>query len=114
MRIFLSGDNHQILKPLLEMIRPKDHAKGPKDSHNWGDIIPYLVSTIFRVYGFQGKPHVLPYQVSLKVGIVEFLWQIGGLKDNELVGRFRGTIFQSFIVVHNFVLTKGEKCLGFM
>lgn len=71
--MLLVGDNPRIPRPLLELIRPKDHAKGLMVSYNWGDIIPYAVSTIFRVYGFLGKPHVLPYQVPLKIGIVELL-----------------------------------------
>ena len=57
----LSQDNPQISKPLLELIKPNDHAKGLEVIHNWGDVIPYLISTIFRVYSFQGKPHVFPY-----------------------------------------------------
>jgi hypothetical protein len=90
----------------LELIRPKDHAKGLKVSHNWGDIIPYSNSTMFRVYGFLGKPHVFPYQVPSKVGIVGFLWQVGGLEENKLLGRSKGTFFPQIIVVHNFVFVK--------
>ena len=69
MRILLVGDSPKIPQSLLEFIIPKDYAKGLKVSHNWGDIIPYAVSTVFRVCGFLGKPYVLPYQVPLKVGI---------------------------------------------
>lgn len=74
-------DNPRIPKALMDFIRPMDNPSGLKVSHNWADIIPYLVSTIFRVYGFQGTPHVLPYQVPLKVGIAEMLWKIGGLEE---------------------------------
>ena len=70
----IRGDSPRIPRPLLESIRPNDHAKGLLVRHNWRDIIPYPISTIFRVYGFLGKPHVLPYQVPLKVGIAELLW----------------------------------------
>ena len=55
-----------------------------KVSHNWGDIIPYSVSTIIRIYGFKGTPHVLPYQVPLKVGVAKFLWQLGGVEEKFL------------------------------
>ena len=72
--MLLIRDSHRIEQPLLELITPKDHAKWLMVSHNWGDIIPYAVSIIFRVYGFLGKPHVLPYQVPLQVGIIEILW----------------------------------------
>ena len=74
LRMLLIGDSPRIPQPLLELIRPKDHAKGLMVSYNWGDIIPYVVSIVFRFYGFLGKPHVLPYQVPLKVRIVEILW----------------------------------------
>ncbi len=77
------GNNPKTLQPLLELIRPKYYAKGLEVSHKRGDIIPYSISTIFGVYGFQGKPHVLPYQVPLKVGIAKFLWKIGGLKEKS-------------------------------
>ena len=60
-RLLFKGDSPIIPQPLLELIRPNDHAKTLLVSHNWGDIIPYPISTIFRVYGFLGKPHVLPY-----------------------------------------------------
>lgn len=43
----------------------------------------------------------------LKVGITEFLWQIGGREENELVEGFRGIVFTHFIVIHNFLFTKG-------
>lgn len=113
MRIFLTRDNLQIHQPLLELIRPKDHAKGLKFSHNQEEIIPYSISTIFKVYDFQGKPHVFPYQVPLKLGVSKFLWQVGGLEERELVGRSRGTFFPNFTVIHNFVLTKGgQRHLG--
>ena len=72
--MLLVGDSPKIPQSLLELIRPKDHVKGLKVGHNWGYIIPYAVSTILRVYGFLGKPHVLPYQLPLKVGISELLW----------------------------------------
>ena len=74
LRLLLRGDSPRIPQALLELVRPKDHAKGLLSSHNWGDIIPYNVSTVIRVYGFLGKPHVLPFHVPLKIGIAELLW----------------------------------------
>lgn len=73
-RLLLKGDSPRIPQPLVELIIPKEHAKVFLISHNWGDIIPYVFSTILRIYGFLGKPYVLPYQVPLKVGIVDLLW----------------------------------------
>ena len=52
LRIIFKGDSSKIPQYLLELIRPKDHAKGLLVSYNWGDIIPYNVSTVIRVYGF--------------------------------------------------------------
>ena len=74
LRFLLRGDSPRIPQALLELVRPKDHAQGLLVSHNWGDIIPYNVSTVIRVYGFLGKPHVLPFHVPLKIGIAELLW----------------------------------------
>ena len=62
----LRGDSPRIPQALLELLKPKDHAKGLLVSHNWGDIIPYNVSIVIRVYGILRKPHVLPFHVPLK------------------------------------------------
>lgn len=93
-------DNPKIPKALLDFIWLMDNPASLKVSHNWANIIPYPMSTVFRVYGFQGTPHVLPYQVPLKVGIAKMLWQIGGLEEAQLTGQFRGSIFPSCTVAH--------------
>ena len=58
----------------MDLIRPMDKPHDLKVSHNWEDIIPYSVSIVFRIYGYKGTPHVLPYQVPLKVGMAKILW----------------------------------------
>lgn len=68
---FLSPNNPIIPKVLLDLIRPKEFLTYLTLVHNFGDIIPYLVSIVFRVNGFQGTPHMLSYQIPLKVGVVE-------------------------------------------
>ena len=50
---------------------------------------------------------MLPYQVPFKVGLVEILWQIGGLEELELTSRSRGFICPTCIMAHQFVITKG-------
>ena len=86
LKSLLLKDNLRIPKALLDFIKPMDNPRSLKASHNWAYFIPYLVSTNFRVYGFQGTPHVLPNEVPLKVGVVEMLWQLGGLEEEELTG----------------------------
>lgn len=78
-----------------------------KIEHNWGDIIPYPVSTVIKVYGFPGQPNVLPFNVPLRLGFAEVLWQIGCIHDKELKGRGKGTIFPNYIVIPYFVIIKG-------
>lgn len=107
LRILLCQENPKIPKALLEFIGPKEFVEGIKIVHNWGDIILYPVSTVFRVYGFKGTPYLLPYQVPLKIGIAEILKQIGGLQESELTNKGRGTIFPTINVAHQFVITKG-------
>ena len=104
--MLLVGDSPRIPQHLLELIRPKDHDKGLMLSHNWGDIIPYVVSTIFRVHGLLGKPHVLPYQVPLKVGIEELLWKIGSIDEIDLFGKSKVTFFPVVTLIHDFVFVK--------
>ena len=112
LKILLVGDSPRIPQSLLELIRPKDHAKGLKVSHNWEDIIPYVVSIVFRVYGFLGRPHVLSYQVPLKTGIVELLWQIGSMEKREFLGKSKCTFFPQVTIVHNFIfIEKGWRNL---
>ena len=47
LRYLISGDNPRIPKALMSLIRPMDNPHNLKVSHNWGDIIPYPVSTVF-------------------------------------------------------------------
>ena len=91
LRLIFRGDSLRIPQSLLELIRPNDHAKGLLVSQNWGDIIPYNVSIVIRVYGFLGKPHVLPFHVPLKIGIAELLWQIGIIDERDFPKK--GTFF---------------------
>jgi hypothetical protein len=115
LRLLLRGDSPRIPQPFLELIRPKDHAKGLLVNHNWGDIIPYVVSNIFRIYGFLGQPHVLPYQVTLKVGIAELLWRIGTIDERDLLGKSKATFFPMVTIVHDFVFVKkGWRSLGIL
>ena len=74
LRCLILSDNRRIPNALMDLIRPMDKPHDLKVSHNWGDIIPYFVSTLFRIYGFKGTPHVFPYQVPLKVGMAKVLW----------------------------------------
>ena len=74
LRCLILSDNPRIPKELMSLIRPMDNHANLKFSHNCRDIIPYSVSTSFRIYGFKGSPHVLPFQVPLKVGMAEVLW----------------------------------------
>lgn len=61
LRCLLLRDNPKVPRALINLIRPMDNPTSLKLSHKWGDVIPYSISTIFRVYGFQGTPHVMPY-----------------------------------------------------
>ena len=47
LRCLVSKDNPKIPKALMDLIRPMDSSHDLKVSHNWGDIIPYPISTIF-------------------------------------------------------------------
>ena len=87
LRFLLRGDSPRIPQSLLELIRPIYHAKGLLVSHNWGDIIPYNVSTMIRVYGFLGKPHVLHFHVPLNIGIEELLWKIGTIEERDMLNK---------------------------
>lgn len=73
-RKLVFDQNPRIPLPLLQLIRPVEYPSGKLVCHNWADIFPYPISTVFRVYGFQGSPHVLPFQVPYKLGVSEFLW----------------------------------------
>ena len=74
LRCLILSDNPRISKALMDLIRTMDNPHDLKVSHNWGDIIPYFVSIMFKIYGFKGIRHLFPYQVPLKVGMAEFFW----------------------------------------
>ena len=61
LRCLILRDNPRIPKALMHLVRPMDKPHNFKISHNWGDIIPYSISTVIKIYGFKGTPHVLPY-----------------------------------------------------
>ena len=61
LRCLLLSDNPRVSKASVSLIRPMDNPIGLKVSYNWGDIIPYSVSTIIRIFGFKGNHHVFPY-----------------------------------------------------
>lgn len=84
----------------MNLIRPMDNPNDLKVSNNWGDIIPCSISIVFRVYGFKGNPHVLPYQVPFKVRMAEVLWQLGGLEETYILKRTLGSIFPTCTVAH--------------
>lgn len=110
-RILLCSENPRVPKALLEFLRPKEFVEEIKIVHNWGDMYMYPVSNVVRVYHFRGTPFLLPYQVPLKLGIVEVLRQIGSVQEVELSNRGKGTIFPTVTVAHQFVITKGGwKC----
>ena len=71
-----------------------------------GDIIPYNVSTMIRVYGFLGKPHLLPFHVPLKIRIIELIWKIGKIEERDILGKGKGIFFPIITVVHDFVSIK--------
>jgi hypothetical protein len=95
-----------ILEDLHDFLRLKERKPKLKICHNWGDIIPYLVSTVIRVSSFQGTPHIFPYNVPPRLGLAEVLWQIGCIQDDNLTGKGKGTFFPDFIVIYNFVIAK--------
>ena len=74
LRCLLLKENPTIPKALIDFIKPMDNPSSLQVSHNWGNIIPYSLSTIIRVDGFQGTPHVFPSQMPLKIGIAMVLW----------------------------------------
>ena len=47
LRCLISIENPRIPRALMNLIRPMDNPHNLKVSHNWGDIIPYPVSTVF-------------------------------------------------------------------
>lgn len=92
---------------LAQLVRPNQFAKNLNIVHNWGDVIFYNVSTIIKLYGFRGTPFILPYQVPLRIGITEFLRQLGDIEECALTGKGKGTLFPNVTIAHQFIITKG-------
>ena len=61
LRCLKLSDNPRIPKLLMNFVKPMDNPFDLKVSHNWADFIPYPISIVYRVYGFQGTRYVLPY-----------------------------------------------------
>ena len=60
-------------------IRPMDYDVKPPKFHNWGDIYFYNNTTIIRIYGFLGRPFVLPRYVPLRIRFLDVMRQIAML-----------------------------------
>lgn len=65
----------KIPEELHDFLISKGRRPELKVYHNWGDIIPYPINIVLRVYGFQGTPHILPYNVPPRVGFAEVMWK---------------------------------------
>ena len=57
-------------------IRPIDFDVKPLKCHNWGDIYFHNNTIVIRIYGFLGRPFVLPRYVPLRIGFLEIMRQI--------------------------------------
>ena len=90
-----------------DFLRLKERKPELRVLHNWGDIIPYPVSTVLRIYGFQGTPHILPYNVPPRLGFAEVMWQMGCIHEDNLTGKGKGTFFPDYTVVSDFTFSKG-------
>lgn len=70
-----------IPKQFLDFLRPKERIPKLNIEHNWGDVIPYSVRTVLRVYGYSGKPYVLPYNITLRLGFAKVMRQIAWIQE---------------------------------
>lgn len=115
LRLLLRGDSPRLPLSLLDLIRPKDQENRLLVSNNLVDIISYNVSTMIRVYGFLGIPHVLHFHVPLKIGIAKLLWQIRTIEERDMVGKGKGTFFSIVTLAHDFFfLKKGWRHLNLL
>lgn len=87
--------------------RPMKRKPELKLKHNWGNIIPYFVSTVIRVYGFHGQPHIFPINVPLRLGFTKVMWQLGCIHEEDLTKKGKGTFFPDYTIVLYFVIFKG-------
>lgn len=81
LRGILTMNPPRIPTQLHDFLRPKERLPLLRIEHNWGDVIPYPVSTVIRVYGIPGEPHVLPFHVPFRLGFAEVIWKIGCIYD---------------------------------
>lgn len=97
----------RIPKELHDFVRPKERLPLARIEHNWGDFMPYSVSTVIRIYGFSRQPHVLPFNIPMRMGFTKVMWQIWCIQDKDLKGRGKGTIFPNYTIIPYFVILKG-------
>jgi hypothetical protein len=80
---------------LLSFLRPLDCKVVPLICHSWGDVYFYQNTTVIRVFGFPGKPMVLPRYVPLRLGFLEILRQICMVQEMDFppATKRKGSIF---------------------
>ena len=87
-------------------IRPMGCDVNPPKCHNWGDIYFYNNTRVIGVYGFPGRPFVLPRYVPLRIGFLVVMKQIAMLQEIDFPpNKRKGTFFPDLIVFHHFVVT---------
>ena len=86
-------------------IRPMDYDVKPSKCHNMGDIYFYNNTTIIRIYGFPGRPFVLPRYVPLRIGFLEVMREIAMLQETNFPpNKRKGSFFPDLTIFHHFAV----------
>lgn len=68
--------NHSISLEVKRFFKPKELCEDTMVTHNWRDRYCFLDYTQIRVYGFEGKPYLLPITVLDRVTYLEIVRQL--------------------------------------
>lgn len=105
--------DHSISLEIQRFLRPKELCEDTPITHNWGDWYCFLDYTQIRVYGFEGKPYLLPIIVPNRVARLELIKQLSIASAKHLTDHGKQSIVPGLLVFLDFIV-KISKSYGLL
>lgn len=105
--------DHALSPKIQIFLRPKEYGEDTSIEHNWGDWYCFLDYTQIRVYGFEGKPYLLPFMVPNRVVCLEIVRQLSTVSAQHLTDHRKKSIVLGLLVFSDFIV-KSSKSYGLL
>lgn len=89
-------------KSLMSVMSPMQYKRNQGYTHNYADWFLMPHNTIFRVYGCNQLPHILPKFVPARIYFLEFMCQMLWMEHDLMRNQKKGTFFPNLTVFEEF------------